>query len=395
MGIPYDEIEIGREAKLRRTITEKDIQVFADLTGDDNPLHMDDGFAAGTPYRKRVVHGMLCASFISTVIGTELPGTGALWVSQTLNFILPVRIGDELTVTAVVRQKSPAQRAIVLDITVTDKADRKVLTGRGVVKVYEQAIKEKTMAASEKKAAIVTGASRGIGAEIARHLARKGFKVIVNYLASGEKADEVVAGIIAEGGSAEPFMADVRNFTDVEKMVRHAKEKYGGVDVLVNNAAGKITTGDFDNLEWDAVSSQIDFHVKAVFNACKLVLPGMVENKRGRIINITSIAADNVPPPSQHAYVIAKSALNALTKTLAVEYGPKGINVNAVAPGMAETDLTADFPEKAKLLMKMQSPLRRLALPSDVAGAVSFLAGDDGAYLTGETIRVCGGIQML
>ncbi|MEW5946142.1 MAG: SDR family oxidoreductase [bacterium] len=244
-------------------------------------------------------------------------------------------------------------------------------------------------------AALITGAGRGIGAAVARKLAADGFKIVVNYHESQDEAESVVADIKEAGGDAFAHRADVRRPDETAAMAEAACRRFGKIDVLVNNATSPISHSTFDNLEWSDVEEQIDIHLKAVFNACKVVLPNMVDNERGRIINITTVYADNVPPARMHGYVIAKSALQALTKTLAVEYGPKGITVNNVAPGMTETSFIADVPDKAKMVTSMQTPLRRLAQPQDVAAAVAFLAGDDASYITGETVRVCGGQIML
>lgn len=390
----FEKIKVGHEAEITRKISARDVQAFADLTGDDNPLHMDDSFSAKTPFKKRVVHGMLSASYISTLIGTKLPGPGGLWVSQTLNFLMPVRIGDTIRVLAKVKQKSEAMKLLVLEISVTNQKKQEVLNGEGVVKILETKEEEK-MGKKTRGAALITGASRGIGAAVARKLAADGFKVVVNYRGSREEAESVVADIKEAGGDAFAHRADVRNPDEVAAMAEAARKRFGKIDVLVNNATSPIPNSTFDDLEWNDIEEQMNMHLKAVFNACKAVLPDMVENKRGKIINITTIAADNVPPAKMHAYVIAKSALQALTKTLAVEYGNKGITVNSVAPGMTETSLIADFPDKAKMVTSMQTPLRRLAQPQDVAAAVAFLAGDDASYITGETVRVCGGQIML
>jgi acyl dehydratase len=127
--LDFDAIQIGREASLRHTITEKDVQTFAELTGDTNPLHMDAGFASETQFKKRVVHGMLTASFISTVIGMQLPGPGALYLSQELNFKKAVAIDDTIRVTATVAQKVASSRMLVLKIAVTNQNSENVLTG--------------------------------------------------------------------------------------------------------------------------------------------------------------------------------------------------------------------------------------------------------------------------
>jgi 3-oxoacyl-[acyl-carrier protein] reductase len=178
-------------------------------------------------------------------------------------------------------------------------------------------------------------------------------------------------------------------------MVAFVIKQFGSIFGVVHNAAPLIVHSDFMGLEWKQIQSDIDVHVKGAFNLCHEVLPYLTEQKNGCIVNVTSIYADNVPPPKLFSYVMAKSALAAFSRSLAVEYGPMNIRINCVAPGMTETDLIADVPEKTKLLNKMQTPLRRLAAPEDIAGAIIFLFSDKARHITGETIRVCGGMVML
>lgn len=392
----FEDIKVGDVTELDRKITAEDVQKFCDLTGDDNPLHMDSAYASKTPFRKRVVHGMLTASFISTIIGTKLPGRGSLWLSQTLRFLLPVRIDDTVKVIARVKHKSVSNRVLTLEIIVVNQDGQKLLEGDAMVKMLQNKEEGENMSdINSKGAAIVTGASRGIGAAIALRLAKDGYKVVVNYKSSQEEAESVLDQIIKAGGEGCLFKADVRDYDEAEKMVQMTKERFGEVDVLVNNASGRIMSQSFDQVKWEDIQANLDMHVKAVCNTCKAVVPLMLSQKKGKIINIGSIYSDNVPPLKLHGYVVAKAALSALTKSLALEFGPKGLNINCVSPGMTETALIADIPEKIKMVTEMQTPLRRLAKPNDVANVVSFLAGDEANYLTGETIRVCGGQMMI
>ncbi len=391
----FEEIKIGNMAELTHKITENDVQIFSELTGDDNPLHMDAEYAKKTSFRKRVAHGMLTASFISTVIGTRLPGKGSLWISQNIKFLLPVRIDDTIRVTAYVKHKSIANRVVTLDLTIINQNKQKVIEGEAKVKMLKEKKEDENMMDDEKGAAIVTGASRGIGAATSLKLAKDGYKVVINYRANKEDAEKVLDRILGDGGEGCIFNADVRNYNEVEKMVQFAQEKYGKIDVLVNNATSKITNRDFEHTTWENVMGHIETQVKGALNTCKAVIPMMVSQKNGKIVNIGSVYADNVPPPKLHDYVIAKSALVALTRSLAVEYGPKGLNINCVSPGMTETTLIADVPDKVKMVTEMQTPMRRLSKPQDVANIISFLSSASANYLAGETIRVCGGQIML
>ncbi|MDQ0412540.1 3-oxoacyl-[acyl-carrier-protein] reductase [Mesobacillus stamsii] len=242
------------------------------------------------------------------------------------------------------------------------------------------------------KAAIVTGASRGIGREIALELAREGASVAVNYAGSEGKALEVVDEIKAMGRDAFVIQADVSSADSVTNMVKEAVERFGKLDILVNNAG--ITK---DNLlmrmkesEWDDV---ININLKGVFLCTKAVTRQMMKQRSGRIINISSIVGVS-GNPGQANYVAAKSGVIGLTKTTAKELSSRGITVNAIAPGFITTDMTDKLHEDVKSEMLKQIPLARFGEPKDIARTVIFLASEDSAYMTGQTLHVDGGMVM-
>ena len=247
----------------------------------------------------------------------------------------------------------------------------------------------------KKNSAIITGSSKGIGAEIAKKLSRDGYSVVINYLNEKEKAEAVLEEIKKSGGNGFVYQADVTKAEQVEKMVSKTVEVYGDIDVLINNASHNIINKNFKSLEWSDFEIHLNTLLKGAFNTCKFLIPLMEKKGKGKIINITSIYADGVPPTKMYDYVAAKSALSSLTKSLAVEYGAKGITVNNVSPGMTETTMIGNLPEKTILVTEAQTPLRRLGNVEDVANVVSFLVSEAGDYITGETIRVSGGQKMI
>jgi 3-oxoacyl-[acyl-carrier protein] reductase len=394
----FDTTLVGDEVEFCRTITAKDVDAFADLTGDTNPLHMQDEFAVATSFRKRVVHGMLTASFISTMIGTKLPGAGALWFEQHLRFLAPVWIGEKIRVLAKVKHKSQAQRILSIETLVFGEDGRKVIEGEAKVKLLKPGTGEAEagkLNEEPKGAVIVTGASRGIGAAIALELAAHGHPIVVNYARSPGEAEKVSNQIVQAKGVALPFRADVANPGEIDAMVKFAQEEFGTLEGVVNNASPRIDPFDFVGGNWEQIQRHLDIQVKGAFSLCRAVLPALLVKKSGVIVNIGSIFTDNVPPIKLFPYILAKAALVQMTRCLAAEFGPQGIRVNCVSPGMTDTELISNLPEKTKMLTKMQSPLRRLALPEDIAGVVAFLFSKRARHITGENIRVCGGIVMV
>ena len=394
----FETIQIGDEAEITHTISAGDVDRFADLTGDDNPLHVDEAYAATTTFKHRVVHGMLTASFISTMIGTKLPGKGSLWYEQQTRFLLPVRIGERIRVHAVVLKKSLSQRIIVLSTAVYGDDGRKVIEGEAKVKVLEPVKKEQpapaVMSHTQKDAVIVSGSGRGIGAAIARALAADGYAVVINYLKDSASAEALAGEIIDTGGRATTIQADIADTHAVKELVAQTTERLGTICGIVNNASGLVDARDFMDMTWDEVQKHIDIQLKGAFNLTQAVMPLFMEQKSGLVVTISSIYADSVPPPKLLHYSTVKAALNAFTKSIAVDYGPRGIRANTVSVGMTETDLIAGLPEKVKMVTKMQTPLRRLATPADVASAVSFLYSEKAAFISGHNLRVCGGMVM-
>ena len=242
------------------------------------------------------------------------------------------------------------------------------------------------------KVALVTGASRGIGKAIAIHLAANGAKVAVNYSSSESSAIEIAEIIKKNGGTAEIFKARVNVESEVEEMFTAIEKSLGVVDILVNNAG--ITK---DNLlmrmkteEWDSV---IDVNLKGTFLCTRRAVKGMMKNRYGKIINISSVVgfAGNA---GQFNYSATKAGVIGMTKSAALELASRGIRVNAVAPGFIETDMTASLTDEVKAAYLEKIPLKSLGKPEDIANAVAYLASPLSDYMTGQTLHLNGGMYL-
>jgi len=254
------------------------------------------------------------------------------------------------------------------------------------------------MSVLEDKVALVTGASRGVGAAIARSLAGEGVAVVVNYLKSEGHAEEVASGIRGSGGEALPYRADITDEVAVREMVRAAEEAFGAVDILVNNALpdysfDPVGRKDFAGVEWGDYLQQLDA-LRGALYCSQAVVPGMIGKGGGKIISILSNLINN-PVVAYHDYTTAKSAFLGFSRNLASELGPHNITVNMVAGGLIdETDASAATTQEVRDIVAGSTPLRRLGTPEDLGRAVLMFASPWAGFVTGQYITCDGGLVM-
>ena len=391
----FEKIDIGDTAKIEHTIIQQDIEKFVDLSGDNNRLHVDKEFARKTSFKRPVAHGMIGASFISTIIGTKIPGDGALWHSQSLEFLLPVRVGDKLTIIATVIKKIDRQNSIELQTDILNQYKQKVTTGIAKVKIIEDDIVNDDKNILNEKTILIIGATGGIGAQAARTLAGEGYNLILHYHSNKTQADKLKKEL--EGLTDKKIVivkADITKSDDVVNMFSEINRYFTKISGFVNASTLHFGSIKLKDIEWNDISSQIEINIKSNLSIVQNIMPLMRGNKYGKIVFMTTQATEQYNSEWLH-YITAKSALNGFAKALAVELAPKGIRVNLVSAGMTNTNLISDIPEKVKLITSARTPLKRLAEPQDIADTISYLVSEKSDFLTGETIRVNGGQVMM
>ena len=392
--ILFEEIQVGQKASFSRKISKSDIETFANLTGDFNPLHIDSNFAAEFGYPAPVAHGMLSASFISTLIGTLLPGPGSLWIGLSLEFVSPVFAGETIKIEGEVKQKSIVARLIVLETRVINSKGEVIIRGESKVKMLHEKKNSLEPTMMKKKTVLILGASGGIGSEVSKSVAKTGNSVLIHYYSDENKAKELAAEINKDHGNAEIIQADLSNHKGVEELLNQIIKKGLNVDALIHCASPENSPISFDQLRWEDVQLQIDVNLKSTFDILQRLIPRMIENGGGNIVLVGSAYTSGTPPINQFRYIVAKSTIVSAAKCLAVEFGPQNIKINVISPGMTNTIMNSTIPEKVKLMTKMQTPLRRIAEPTDIAELTAFLLTPGGDHISGQNYRIDGGMVM-
>jgi len=394
----FDQVTKGQQAGFDFLVSAESLKLFrrllTDGLGGKGGRLPDDLRETGAP-------DLLAASLISTFAGMCLPGKYATLMDFVIKFTGPLQLETPYRLTGTVEHKSQSTGSVIEGIAIREDGEKggTVATGKASVKVNEPAAKGPALATIrdrdtdlglKDKVVVITGASRGIGATTAKLLSLYGAKIVVNYVQARQEAEAVVAEIVEGGGNAFAVQADVADRAQVQRMISAACERYRTVDVLVNNAAADFYPIPFMELTWERMQRDLDVILKGAFNCCQGVVPLMLQNGGGKIVNVSSVATDD-PPPNQSKYVVAKSALTGLTRSLAVELAPHNIQVNMVVASLVETDLVKHLPKVFVKGMQNDTPMKRNATTTDVAKAVVFLVSSLSSFTTGQRIAVTGG----
>lgn len=394
---------LGQTAEVDCTITEAMVDEFARLSGDNNAVHMKSEVARAMGFPQRVVHGCLTLSLLSTLIGTRLPGEGALWRTVEVDWTRPVYPGDHVVVRGEIVQKSVAADSMVIKAEARNQTGTVIFRATATVGLLARSdsaaepvqVRTPAVAAARAvngKVVLVTGGSRGIGRSIALALARSGHPVAVGYHRGEAEAQAVAAQIKDDGGTATAVQLDVTSrsfdFSEVERSL-------GAPTALVHAATPPIALKRASDPGFeDDLDSYLAAYVRAPLALVRHLEPSMLSARWGRIVLLGTSYLLGAPPAKMTGYVTGKSAMLGLARSLAVELGPAGVTVNVVSPGMTATDLTRDVSPRAQMAEAQRTPMRRLATPADTAAVVSFLFSDGGAFITGAHLPVTGGLGM-
>ena len=394
----FEDFSEGEKASINFTILNEHISQFFSICSGNNILRKSGAHL--TVIQKEFILNLLSVSLLSTLVGMKIPGKYATFMDFDITFKKNIVLKEKQSLNCEISFISEAARALVLNVNISSNEKVEIAHGKLTVKVNNPPIIMPTLNelnfANQKinlndKVVLITGSSRGTGEVIAKLFAVYGARVIINYFQSKENATRIVDEITDFGGNAIAIKADVRDLSEVRKMVSESVIKFGTIDILVNNAVGDFIPKNISELTWNDIQLELNVTLKGAFNCCQEVIPIMLKKREGKIINISTLAVE-VPPLKQTKYIIAKSALNGLTKSLAMEYASNNIQINSVVPGFIETDLTNFLSKENIDELKNQTPMKRHANPVEVAKAVIFLASSLSSYTTGQKIFVTGGL---
>ena len=367
------------------------VEKFAEFSGDRNPVHLEAEAAREFGFARPFAHGAILSAIVSKLIGMKVPGPGAVWMSQSMEWARPLYVGETVKVEAEIESASSGAEVLTLKLRATNAQGESVMQGSAKVKVAPKIAERVENVEKEQRVALVTGGSRGIGAAVAKALGAAGYQVVVTYHSNRAAADDVVASIVRGGSVADAFAVDLSVPGSGAALVAKVIAQFGRVDAVVHAATQSLPTAGVLETTCQDLQRFMRLHVEAALELAQAAAADMGSRKFGRLVFLGTSALFGPPPPKMAAYVTAKQALWGLVRCLAAELGPQQITANMISPGMTVTDLTADVPARIKELEARRTALRRLAVPEDIARMAVFLATEAGAYVTGQNLPVTGG----
>lgn len=381
--------KVGQKSSVSILVESQLISDFADLSGDSNPIHTDRSAAEAYGYHRPVAQGALTIAFLSRLIGTDLPGPGALWLEQSVKWHGLIYAGDRIELEAIVTHVSPGARVLNLAITAVNQRGETVMSGTSAVQVPQ--VVKAPVVASGRKSALVTGGSRGIGAAIARRLAAAGYDVAINCRRSKDEAETVVAALRQGDTRSGVYLADVSDPKEVAGMISAVEADFGRLDTIVHGASPPISIASAIEVGYAEVEALFRAYVGGALALATAAVPGMRERGFGRFVFLGTSLLFGLPPTGQAAYLAAKSALWGFVRSLAAELGPYGITANMVSPGALSTEFARHVSVRSKEIIARTSPMRRLGSVEDTANLVAFLVSEEASYINGVNIPLVGG----
>ena len=407
-----DAFNLGDSYRDKFVVTDDVVNKFADFSSDFNPIHLDLNYAKSRGYSRQVAHGVIQLSHLSKMIGMDFPGPGSIWINQTVDWLLPVLVGDTIEIVLTIISRSSSAKILTLSVEIFNENNKKVMEGESQVKITEnlssqindeinkpidfglsQDSKEylSNKHNSTKRVALITGASRGIGEAIARRLSYDGFSVAINYRNDVKSAKTIVDNIISSGGDAIAVQADITSRSDIVRMSKKIFSKWGRCDIVIHGASPPIQLIKTEEVKYEDIGLYLNTYLKGAVLLVENFSKSMIQNKFGRFVFLGSSVLYGAPPQGMAAYVTAKEALWGYTKSVATDMAHYGITSNMVSPSLTITDLTSEISARVKEVEAMKSPVRRLVTAEDTAYHVAHLCANYSGYINGINLPITSG----
>lgn len=373
---------VGFKKTIKKKISQEMVDNFAKLTGDYNPLHVDENYARVTEFKKPVVHGMLGANFVSTLIGMELPGKGALWLDQKFDFLSPIRVNDSLTITGEVTEVNIRHDILTIAVKITNQIGKTVIEGLGHVTLTEVSDQSSDHQEICRKILLIGGTS-DLGETIIESFADQDLALTFTYNSNRDKAQNLY----------EKFQDRFSNL----KFLQYDAKANGLLDdsltrnnIIIYLPANPIHNFSVPDTNKKIIDQELELSCFGLLKIINANVPYMKNERYGRIIALSSEIVSGKPTTGWLAYSIGKHALECIIKQCGLEFAPHGITSNAISPSLIDTNLTADIPKKAKTRIMKNTPTQKLTSTADVAYWIHALASDDSGQLNGQILRING-----
>lgn len=399
MEKPKRDFEVGDSEFFYHTVTREEIEEFAKLSGDNNPLHISREFANNSGNRDVVSHGMLTSALVSRLIGTKLPGFGSLWISQDFEFTSAVFPGDLLKVFGKIIRVLSRGDLVEIEFEVSNQDAKTVLRGSGKVKLPDLKsnieIQNAPLIRSAKNmSALVIGASGSLGGEIFSSLSLSGVRTLGTFKTSPNKLEKRINALAKDGAVCRSIKLDVNNPKEISQVITFFEENWGPADIIINCGSTPPSGFKLEDTEIDSIMNHIRSEISGYLTFFKGFRDSMVEKRFGRIISIGTSATSGKADLGWSGYLAAKSASEQLIKSIASEYAAFGITANTISPGLSQTGMSANFAKQAMIAAKAETPSRQLVTHSEVAAFVCYLATNPSNAVNGQVITLDGGRTM-
>lgn len=390
-------IKVGKNISFKKKISKDLIKKFSKLSGDNNPIHINEKYVSKTAYKKIVAHGMLSETYLSKIIGTKLPGKGSLWVEKEVKYLKIVRVNDVITFKANVEEIDEKNRIAFINIYGLNQYGEKVINSNNKVIIPENCkIDSKKTVKKEKniikikniknKTILVLGASGGIGFEIVKKFLKSGYIVHCQYFSEKKNLYK-----LKKKFKDKIFIhhLDIKSNISLLKFFKSIKKiKFTH---LINCIIPKIYNKEFINVtkrDYEYYFSKLFFNIVEIINK---ISKKFIENKNGNIIDVSTVFL-KIPERNFLPYITYKGAMKSFIKTLSIELSGYNIRVNIITAGVTETNQISNMTKKQKMLIAARTPLKRIASVRDIANAAKFLASEDSSFINAADLNVDGGI---